>query len=743
MAVDVPDAPAPPGAALRDGGAPPAAEALRRAVVCLGAALVVALPRFTAAASFEGVPGGLGPMATLLAATAFWAMPTLLVASWAAAARIRVPHPGLTVPVLLLAVGAVVSTWTAADATSAAVRAVQLTGLWAALWALAQAVRTEAERRVLLAAVVASALLAAVVAIYQATAGFPEAFAYFQAHREEVLAEQGISPGSWQEAAYVERFTGGVQAAMGHPNVLAAMLVAATLLALGLAREKWSEAPARGAKGLAVPLVLVAAGLVAALWLTQSRGGLAALGVGVWWLGVAWTVRRRRLRWALWVAPVALALAAGAWLVATGHPAGLSLAYRLDYWRGTAGVLQGHWLTGTGLENFRHQYLQHKPATAPEEIADPHNLWLAAWSQLGVAGLAAAVGLVVVAARHWLATARRAAGGAEAQDDAGGRGNLAAWVGAAAALAAPVVVFLMVTRALAPQGVLVVGAVGAVLVWGLALAEDPQRLSVPGRRLGGLHAAGVAAALAFLLQGQIGTAFLVPATAWVLAVLVAATLRPGPTARAWRLAPLLGAALMLVPMAGALLLARGMLLPVGRQGMLLREAARVLEPEGAEALLLRAEAARPTAWEPAMRRGRLWQDVAAREQGAQAAILAERAIEAYEAALARHPRLREAWLRTAECRLLTQGALTSPSAMTLALAALEEAVRLYPTDLGTVLRQADLLDRLGRRGEARAAYERLLALDAAMRLATRKLSPALRGRVEARGRALEAGAAEP
>ncbi len=70
-----------------------------------------------------------------------------------------------------------------------------------------------------------------------------------------------------------------------------------------------------------------------------------------------------------------------------------SLSYRLEYWQGTAGVIQDAPLFGTGPGNFRSAYLRHKLPGASEEIADPHNFVLDLW----VCG-----GLLAVAGAIWL-----------------------------------------------------------------------------------------------------------------------------------------------------------------------------------------------------------------------------------------------------------------------------------------------------------------------------------------------------
>ena len=218
------------------------ARLLRRAVVVLGAAGLLVLPQFTASASFIGPRGlaGPGPVMVLLVGLVFWLMPVLVAASWAAEGRARMVHPWLAVPVGLFLAGAAISTVFAADQSAALVRAAELSGLWVGGLALVQAIRSDAERRFLLAVLVAAALVSALVALEQTFQEFPARMAYFQAHRQEILASQGIAAGSADERAFLERLGAGAPGAMAGPGVLATMLVLGILIACGLAREKWT-----------------------------------------------------------------------------------------------------------------------------------------------------------------------------------------------------------------------------------------------------------------------------------------------------------------------------------------------------------------------------------------------------------------------------------------------------------------------------------------------------------------------
>ncbi|RMG41280.1 MAG: O-antigen ligase domain-containing protein [Planctomycetota bacterium] len=137
------------------------------------------------------------------------------------------------------------------------------------------------------------------------------------------------------------------------------------------------------------------------LLLTKSRtawlGVCCALGwrAAVWWRSASGRAMRPAKRsWRLLIA-AAVVLGAGiATAVWTGgvdadviREAPKSLRYRLEYWRGTVRMIADHWFWGVGPGTFQTAYLRYKLPDSSEEIADPHNLFLDAWANGGLAGL--------------------------------------------------------------------------------------------------------------------------------------------------------------------------------------------------------------------------------------------------------------------------------------------------------------------------------------------------------------------
>ena len=632
---------------------------LRGAVVVVAVALVLLVPRLATRASFLGLSGAPDPVVTLLVGLALWTMPILVLASWAAAGRVRLPHPWLLLPVGLFVAGAVVSTASASDKAAALVRAAEMTGAWAAFFALLQVLRTGpapsaaegADRRFLLGAVVATAAVSAGVALYQET--------------------------------------------QDRPFVLAAVMLLALPVAVALAVEKWRQVPpspdglrragrTRGARGLAVVLVVSAVGLAAAL-----------------------VVRH------------------GAWLRA--DPAGA--------WRGAAAMLLDRGLVGVGLENFSAHYLQYAPAAGAQTPDQPGNLWLAVGSEMGLAGLAAAAALVVLAVWGW--RGRRAAC---PSDDAGV--SLLARLGPAVVLAAPAFIVFFPLGVRIGAGVLA----GAGILVALASADSPSRMRLADRPLGLVRWGCIAGVVAWWLYGQAAPIFFSASAAWPMLVVLAVSLEPLPKGEGReeprraggtggvRLDPRLQFLVVIAVMGGCFGYVKWLLLPTIHEQAWLDASVgseMVLDAAGA---LRQAGRASPLAWEPAWLEGRLWQAEAEQEgyPGAPGLLAAEKAIRAYREALARHPRLREAYLALAACRLAVPGALEDRSALQAARANLERAASLAPHDTATRLRLADVVDRLGDDAAALEAYRRALELDARAPAGARRLNEDERRTVERR-----------
>ncbi len=181
-------------------------------------------------------------------------------------------------------------------------------------------------------------------------------------------------------------------------NTLAGLLAVGLILVTGRISGRWQMLGRPTRRELLVVLVQVLA-LGYCLLLTKSRSAWLGALVGC---GIVAVVRSRVtalrtvLRWGL-----AVGLVAGLGAGMLAYRGGLdrevilesprSLQFRLLYWMGTLQMLQQSPVWGAGPGNFRQEYLAYKVDESSEEIRDPHNLYLEAWSAAGIVGLAGAV----------------------------------------------------------------------------------------------------------------------------------------------------------------------------------------------------------------------------------------------------------------------------------------------------------------------------------------------------------------
>ncbi len=147
---------------------------------------------------------------------------------------------------------------------------------------------------------------------------------------------------------------------------------------------------------MAVALAGVA---VVAVGLTKSRGAILGLVIGAAiWVGVErlagrlYPLRRRVLVLG-WAVAGAAALAAVGYGMATGGLPTDSLRFRWAYWSVSARMIADRPWTGVGTGNFGRHYTEYKTIEQPEEIKDPHNLFVKAAAEWGLPG---AVGLLAI-----------------------------------------------------------------------------------------------------------------------------------------------------------------------------------------------------------------------------------------------------------------------------------------------------------------------------------------------------------
>jgi hypothetical protein len=473
----------------------------------------------------------------LAAATVGFARP---LSRWRAAGKFT------AVGVALLLMAVIVSTAAADNRRLAANAGASLFIGVIALIALIRLMRTPRMVGLALAAMLATGATTAWKCIAWRWYEFEETRQMWLQQREE-LAQRGVDPGE----GFVENFTRRLGSAessgyFSHPNnagsVLTMWLLAGGGLLIGFVARGVRRADRDSPAAVAL-LSMLCAAFAIGLWLTHSAGANVGLIAGLALLppfGLAgdWIARRRGLALALlaggYVAIVAAGAAYGAAKGTLPHP---SLAFRWHYWSAAGQALaQSPW-TGVGRENFLQQYLLFKPPENPEQVRNAHELWLTLWVELGLAGLAAGVLLVLAwayAALQGLQSrgkpeAAFADGPARSRND---RPLLSALTDGRLAMVALVLILHAAfgRPGLSHLGVLLIWAVEIGLLWTAVFLGAAALLTgraweppLPRWATAGL----IAAVLGSLVHNLVGFTLFVPAGLGVFGVLAATAVAAG------------------------------------------------------------------------------------------------------------------------------------------------------------------------------------------------------------------------
>lgn len=305
---------------------------------------------------------------------------------------------------------------------------------WLAFLMLLDLLRSQALRRLLLSAILATAALVAVKCIYQVYAEFPDILAGYWENPAEYLNAIGVSPGTARAAQLEERITQAQATgyfAVG--NVTASVLILSALTAIGLAADRVFTVGRKFSLTFGLMLLGLAGLMIYAIILTGSRGAMVGLAVGLFLFFGYLLVKRvcaarlpglrlvryyRTLVLATLILIAVLSLTVVGCGLKYGSLGAKTLTYRWHYWVGSAGVFAEHPWFGVGPGNFRYHYLAHKLPEAVEEVANPHNPIIQMFTEAGLLGggalLCCLAGIFVLATRDG-----KAAGGAGRNQPAG------------------------------------------------------------------------------------------------------------------------------------------------------------------------------------------------------------------------------------------------------------------------------------------------------------------------------------
>lgn len=272
--------------------------------------------------------------------------------------------------------------------------------------ALVQLIHRPWQRHLLLAAVLASACAQATQCFEQYTVGFDETWEHYQSIKEEFWAGQSVDP----DSAKIETFEQRMRAReatgfMPHGSITGSYLVLCGMAAVGIAMARWRRTVDAARWPLFIASGVAAAFVLAAALLTRSRGAVIAGAVGiVLWLVVSvlrpWIdLHRRKAFFIGWIAVAAGSVCVVGYGLHHDRLPGWSLTFRWQYWQASSELLADHALTGVGRENFGRHYLRYKSIKSPEEVANPHNLFVQAAADWGLLGLIGVVTMLVGGSR--------------------------------------------------------------------------------------------------------------------------------------------------------------------------------------------------------------------------------------------------------------------------------------------------------------------------------------------------------
>lgn len=273
----------------------------------------------------------------------------------------------------------------------------QWVGFAVGFFVLRSLMETVQFRRAAILAAFGIAIGCSCAGLYQKYAVFPAIRADYQKLDEEskqnALRQGGISNveiGSVERTMWENRlFSTETTSTFVLANSLAAFLTPCCILALGFFIQVIRS---KSKSGLMIAVAATALVLVFyCLWITKSRTGLLAFGMGaLGLLSFNWKNSAGKFPWKWAIGGVVLIgiSASGIWLsgmikTEAIAEASKSLLYRIEYWQASAEMIKDHWLFGCGPGNFQQYYSSYQLPQSSETVSDPHNFVVEIWSNAG------------------------------------------------------------------------------------------------------------------------------------------------------------------------------------------------------------------------------------------------------------------------------------------------------------------------------------------------------------------------
>jgi len=258
-------------------------------------------------------------------------------------------------------------------------------------------------RSLLLAVILAGACAQSVECLDQYFVGFEDTWNHYESIKDDFWAQQGVDLSDPKVDLFENRIR--AREATGflpHSNIAGSYLVLCVMAAIGLIISSWKRKIEKSDDWWILALLvmfIVTSILIFAIVLTKSLGAWVSAGAGIF----LWVILFKFRDWIAahhiksvvigWLCFLFVILAVGGHGMYHDSLPGWSLTFRWQYWRNTADLVADYPLTGVGRENFGRHYLQYKAIDSPEEVSNPHNLFIQAASDWGIPGL---IGLVMM-----------------------------------------------------------------------------------------------------------------------------------------------------------------------------------------------------------------------------------------------------------------------------------------------------------------------------------------------------------
>jgi O-antigen ligase len=270
---------------------------------------------------------------------------------------------------------------------------------------LVQILDSKAKIKLVLTVIAALGVVSAYQCSSQLLAGNKQLIKFYEEHPDEVLTQQNITPNTLEHWQFKHRlYSKDISGFFTTSNSAGSFALLASFAGIALFIEKFKN---RKPKSSGRQLIICGFGVAAIIFglvITRSKGAIAASLVAAAMLIAYlclgnWLKNHKKI---ILITCLLLGLTGGCVVVWYGlthgrlPPSGNSMLVRWQYWHASARMFADHPRTGVGPGNFARFYFHYKPASAMEEVADPHNFLLSILTRYGPLGLVGFLAMIFI-----------------------------------------------------------------------------------------------------------------------------------------------------------------------------------------------------------------------------------------------------------------------------------------------------------------------------------------------------------